>query len=1174
MDNVTEKLLECFGHRKFKSELQERAVRAIARGVHDVYVSMPTGSGKSLCFQLPAMLQDNKVAIVFSPLLALIKDQIDHLTKIKIQAESINSKMSTKDRERVINDLRSMRPNTRFLYVTPEQAATGTFKSLIEHLVKYKKVSYVVVDEAHCVSEWGHDFRPDYLKLGDLREMYRSIPWVALTATASAEVAKDILSNLKLLQPVAQYKTPSFRKNLYYDVIYQNCIEDEIGDLCEFLKKSLKEDDIVKPKDKNAVIVYCRTREQTEELAHMLNKRGLNSLSYHGGMKASERISVQERWSGGECPCVCATLSFGMGVDKATVRAVAHWGLAQNVAAYYQESGRAGRDGKPAFCRIYYCGRERNAVDFLLKAEMARARTPEQKQRCKNAYKSFEIMVKYCEEVKCRHKRFAEYFGEEAPRCEARCDVCRDERAVRRALDQHQRRAMSASLQRAGFIAHDAHDARDAQDLYGNGRLGLRDMESYYDGESEGSDGDSRRVGEETKSLILKEFAERKKRITEVDRQASDAVSAVNSKCRAAENTATKVNGLTVASRDSYLSLLLEALNNNLASMKDVDEPEKPLKRKDVEQCAIDLEYEAFSNSTVISLYRRAMIKLISSVKACTEHLFPRLKKFEPRMGETLGDFVRDFEAKKQAQYGFMTASQLESANMGEKSGSRHLSKADRESKRKANSFKKDPLTQTKLQNFFTQIASNDVSTPASDESEDENTLIIDENPKNNHNDTTMKIDETNNETTIDGSTEDIKYKNENKATKSISKTFVINITLEGVSSKNSPKDSNVDQKDKKKGIQNENKDAVKESKSPSKIKPTAKRKIKALFGESSDSEVEEKKSEKHKTKVKHKHHKSSKEKKRKLSEASVDKAIKSENKSVLKDSDVFGDLSNSGSEKELVIDDQMESQDNSYEMTKSTDNICNKNNISPQNEPDNGTSNDDSVNSSNGDGESPDKPDKEPKIADPSSAKTDDTKLFKAHKLSIEADKVLMELKQFSEMPPEPPPVESIVPEVIQPTKDNEPKSPTIKEKLKDKHADKHKDKHRHRHKSSSNKEHKEKHMEKPKKEENKNEKEKKDSEKHPEKISTHVKEPKKSEKVDVAGLVVKLLMPYYKKKKISSRDLFKITARHIVHQLLAIQVTEEAAINMLLKKTFSKEVKIEKESDLPVQIDLSKIV
>lgn len=207
---------------------------------------MPTGSGKSLCFQLPAMLQDNKVAIVFSPLLALIKDQIDHLAKLKIVAESINSKMTSKDRERVLNDLRSMKPDTRFLYITPEQAATGTFMSLMEHLVKYKKVSYVVVDEAHCVSEWGHDFRPDYLKLGDLREKHKEVPWVALTATASVDVVKDIMTNLKLLTPVAQFKTPSFRRNLFYDVIYQNCIEDEIGHLSDFLKKSLKEDENIK----------------------------------------------------------------------------------------------------------------------------------------------------------------------------------------------------------------------------------------------------------------------------------------------------------------------------------------------------------------------------------------------------------------------------------------------------------------------------------------------------------------------------------------------------------------------------------------------------------------------------------------------------------------------------------------------------------------------------------------------------------------------------------------------------------------------------------------------------------------------------------------------------------------------------------------------------------------
>lgn len=216
---------------------------------------MPTGSGKSLCFQLPAMLQDNKVAIVFSPLLALIKDQIDHLTQLKIPSESINSKMTAKDRERVLNDLRSIKPDTRFLYVTPEQAVTSTFKSLMEHLVKYKKVSYVIVDEAHCVSEWGHNFRPDYLKLGDLRERYKSIPWVALTATANIEVTKDIITNLKLLKPVAQYKTPSFRKNLFYDIMYQNCIDDEVGHLLEFLKKSLKEDENTKLV--SGQTVYC-----------------------------------------------------------------------------------------------------------------------------------------------------------------------------------------------------------------------------------------------------------------------------------------------------------------------------------------------------------------------------------------------------------------------------------------------------------------------------------------------------------------------------------------------------------------------------------------------------------------------------------------------------------------------------------------------------------------------------------------------------------------------------------------------------------------------------------------------------------------------------------------------------------------------------------------------------
>ncbi|XP_032514984.2 ATP-dependent DNA helicase Q5-like isoform X1 [Danaus plexippus] len=1132
MDNVTEKLLQCFGHRRFKSELQERAVRAIARGVHDVFVSMPTGSGKSLCFQLPAMLQENKVAVVFSPLLALIKDQVDHLTKLKIAAESINSKMTQKDRERVLNDLRSMKPNTRFLYVTPEQAATGTFKALMEHLVKYKKVSYVVVDEAHCVSEWGHDFRPDYLKLGNLREKFKSIPWVALTATASAEVTKDILENLKLLNPVAQYKTPSFRRNLYYDVVYQNCIQDEIGDLVEFLKKNLKDEISVKPKDKSAAIVYCRTREQTEDIASMLTKRGLNCLAYHGGLKSSERVSVQDRWSNGEVPCVSATVSFGMGVDKASVRAVVHWGLPQNVAAYYQESGRAGRDGKPAFCRIYYCRSERNAVDFLLKSEIARSKTPEQKQRCKNAYKSFEVMVKYCEEVRCRHKIFADFFGEEVPQCITRCDSCTDERAVRRALDQHTRRAMNASLGNTGF------DNNDSSNLYGEGRHGQKkEAESYYGDGSGDSDSDSsrRRVAEETKSLILKEFAARKKN-TEKNKSNSDAESAKHSKCKAAESTGTKVTGLTVAGRESYLSLLTEALRANIANMKGIEETEHTLSRADVEQFAIDLEYDAFSKSTVISLYRRAMSKLIAAIKGCKDTLYPGLKTFEPKKTDSLMDFIKDFEAKRGTQkyLGFITAAQLDNSTANTE---QTLSKSDKDSKRKANLFKKDPLTQTKLQNFFSAKSSPEPL--SSDMSEDEGGLVIDENAKVDDTETTLLIEDK--DKTTSDCKESLKPYIERSDGDSSNKkqhTLVINITLEGI-----PK-----HEENKEGKVKQEKDC--KLTSPEKMKPTAKRKIKALFGESSESETElnevkrsrtSQKLNEHKSPNKQSHRRRSgeiqsktrstkhREKKSKRNDEDRDRKRPDENKAARPAA--VQNISNTS-----IVKEESERRQENKEVLH--ENIVMK--IDSIDDPEIISEND----MINSDGD---------KIVDEQS-------LEKAHKLNLEAEKVLQELKIFSEIKPE---VNSEVKEKIQiEVKVSKPRSPVTMSKSPTKHGTKDKlipDTTKSKTVISADK----LKAKLPKaREEIKDDVKKR--ERHKE---------KKSEKIDVAGLVVKLLMPYYKKKKISNRDLFKITARHIVHQLLAIQITEEKAIEMLLKKTFSKELRIEKESDLETKLKFNNV-
>ena len=196
-----------------------------------MFVSMPTGSGKSLVYQLPAVAAGpSKVTIVVSPLIALIKDQMEHLAKRKIIAESINSKMGEKERRRVLDDLRCQAPNTRMLYVTPEQCATPTFQSLLERLVRYSKLGYFVVDEAHCVSQWGHDFRPDYLKLGNLRRLTGSTPWAALTATANTQVVEDIIASLRLRPGYKTFKLPCFRSNLFYEVLFKETLSVSLLD--------------------------------------------------------------------------------------------------------------------------------------------------------------------------------------------------------------------------------------------------------------------------------------------------------------------------------------------------------------------------------------------------------------------------------------------------------------------------------------------------------------------------------------------------------------------------------------------------------------------------------------------------------------------------------------------------------------------------------------------------------------------------------------------------------------------------------------------------------------------------------------------------------------------------------------------------------------------------------
>lgn len=572
-DSVNDILRKVFKHDSFKTDLQRDAVVSACQGTRDLFIGLPTGSGKSLIYQLPALYKNNGLAIVVSPLVALMSNQVSNARKLGIPCTTINSSMPLQWNATVRRELMSASPRLRLIYITPETLCSDHFQPCLSALVKSNSLKMFAIDEAHCVSSWGHDFRPHYLKLGTLRQRFPETPIVALTATATTKVLDDIVASLNLDKPKRIIGSP-FRSNLFYDVQFASSLnEGPLLDLANFLKKCLKiesvsakpgsvsggafvsaaslykhdkskkepmpakaepqilakdsrgkitsffkkaselpaaakcaddsSDDVIvvmqvpagsgssskapktprpdKPAAKHAsngvAIVYCRLKASCEEVSDFLGKKGVASRAYHSGLTPRTRAEVEELWMSEQVRVICATISFGMGIDKPNVRAVVHFNIPQSFANYYQESGRAGRDGKPARCRLYFSADDEQAISFLLRKDLESSRllcgpggvsssddctntsehsnsnhstggAEERRGRRELAARAgierFHKMVDYCRRAdRCRHAMLVAEFAldsAEAGRlvaagCGSACDFCTAPKALKQRLD-------------------------------------------------------------------------------------------------------------------------------------------------------------------------------------------------------------------------------------------------------------------------------------------------------------------------------------------------------------------------------------------------------------------------------------------------------------------------------------------------------------------------------------------------------------------------------------------------------------------------------------------------------------------------------------------------------------------------------------------------------------------
>ncbi|KAF8095536.1 hypothetical protein N665_0330s0018 [Sinapis alba] len=408
-----------FGHADFRGK-QLEAIQAVVSG-RDCFCLMPTGGGKSICYQIPALAKPG-IVLVVSPLIALMENQVMALKEKGIAAEYLSSTQATHVRNKIHEDLDSGKPSVRLLYVTPELIATKGFMLKLRKLHDRGLLNLIAIDEAHCISSWGHDFRPSYRQLSTLRDYLADVPVLALTATAAPKVQKDVIDSLNLRNPLV-LKSSFNRPNIFYEVRYKDLIDNAYTDLCNLLKSC----------GNICAIIYCLERTTCDDLSLHLSSTGISSSAYHAGLNSNLRSTVLDDWLSSKKQVIVATVAFGMGIDKKDVRMVCHFNVPKSMESFYQESGRAGRDQLPSRSVLYYGVDDRKKMEFLLR-NSENKKSPSSKKPTSD----FEQIVRYCEGSGCRRKKILESFGEEFPvqQCKKTCDACKHPNQVARCLEE------------------------------------------------------------------------------------------------------------------------------------------------------------------------------------------------------------------------------------------------------------------------------------------------------------------------------------------------------------------------------------------------------------------------------------------------------------------------------------------------------------------------------------------------------------------------------------------------------------------------------------------------------------------------------------------------------------------------------------------------------------------